>query len=514
MSTSNNQPEVVVASIDDVEVAEGFNPRAEVAEDERFEELVASVKQNGLVTAPTVYRDNGRFVLVAGERRYRAAKKAGLKQLPLHVREKDDALAAAIAENLHREDLNPIEVARSLVDLQRVEKLKTHAEIAQRIGKSSSYVSEHLRLLALPEEAQRAIGEGTLPIGAEKVLRPIAKVSPAVAGGMVAVASKDGEGPETLVESPATVLSWLHDGIEAGEVNDPPTLIEISGYGQPIEELVGDAEKREALVQRASVAMSTLRGEPVQVSTVQLGDTEVDAARAAGCLIEVGSDWYTARYATDAELVADLVERAIEQTEREARKVERERAKAAGKKGDGSAPEPVDAGEALREQRRKEREERKRRQQQARTYNLKVGDRLRDRRGAKSRKAHALTRVKALALLVIADNRELAGCGLRLTASELQEVKVTQVKSTGEDREKVTYPEPHEVLERLVKKVEDASSVNEVLELMADALISGVLADNEELAQSRRVHWHPRVEVAGLLGAEIKEVSPRGRKRS
>ncbi len=514
MSKSNAEPEVVVASIDEVEVAEGFNPRAEVAEDERFEELVASVKQNGLVTAPTVYRDDGRFVLVAGERRYRAAKKAGLKQLPLHVREKDDALAAAIAENLHREELNPIEVARSLADLREVEKLKTHAEIAKRIGKSSSYVSEHLRLLALPEGARRAIGEGRLPIGAEKVLRPIAKVSAQVAEAMVAVARKDGEGPETLVESPATVLSWLRETIDAGELDEPPTLIEISGYGQSIERLVADEEKRAALIRRASVAVSTLRGEPVEVSTVHLGDAEVDAARAAGCLIEVGTDWYTARYATDAELVADLVERAIEETEREARKAEKERARAEGEKPEGAEAAAVDPAEALKEQRRKEREERKRRQERARTHNLKLGDRLRDRRGAKSRKAHALARVKALAQLVVADNRELAGRGLRLTAAELQEVKVTQVKSTGEDRERVTYPESHEVTERLAKKIEDAKSVNEVLELMADALISGVLADNEELAQSRRVHWHPRVDVAAILAKEIKEVSPRGRRRS
>src|SRR5215217_1932420 len=91
---------------------EGFNPRSEFA-DEQMAELVESVKQHGIITPLTLAPEaDGRFTIIAGERRYRAAKQAKLKEVPAQVRD-GDALTLAVAENVIRADLNPVEEARA-----------------------------------------------------------------------------------------------------------------------------------------------------------------------------------------------------------------------------------------------------------------------------------------------------------------------------------------------------------------------------------------------------------------
>jgi ParB family chromosome partitioning protein len=92
---------------------EGFNPRAEFA-DEQGAELVASVKRHGIITPLTLAPDGEGFAIIAGERRYRAAKAARLTEVPAQVRDADgEALALAVAENVVRADLNPVEEVRA-----------------------------------------------------------------------------------------------------------------------------------------------------------------------------------------------------------------------------------------------------------------------------------------------------------------------------------------------------------------------------------------------------------------
>ena len=97
-----------------IKPSEGFNPRSDFDE-EQLAELVASVKRHGIITPLTLTPDgDGGFTIVAGERRYRAAKAAKLREVPAQVREADgDALSLAIAENVIRADLNPLEEARA-----------------------------------------------------------------------------------------------------------------------------------------------------------------------------------------------------------------------------------------------------------------------------------------------------------------------------------------------------------------------------------------------------------------
>jgi ParB family chromosome partitioning protein len=137
-----------------------------------LDELAASIREKGLLQPVIVRRtDKDRFELIAGERRFRAAQRAGLGRIPVIVRDADDgeALELALIENLQREDLNPIEEARGLQRLNSEFKLG-HEAIAVRIGKSRSTVTNSLRLLQLPPEVQMQIESGSLSAGHARAL--------------------------------------------------------------------------------------------------------------------------------------------------------------------------------------------------------------------------------------------------------------------------------------------------------------------------------------------------------
>ncbi len=137
-----------------------------------LEELAASIAQRGVIQ-PIVVRpmDNGRYQLVAGERRWRAAQKAQLHEIPALVRElsERDVMALALIENLQREDLNPIEEARAYNRLAESEGL-TQAEIARMVDKSRSHVANLQRLLALPEGVIAQVERGELSMGHARAL--------------------------------------------------------------------------------------------------------------------------------------------------------------------------------------------------------------------------------------------------------------------------------------------------------------------------------------------------------
>lgn len=137
-----------------------------------LEELAVSITSNGIIQ-PLVVRpvDGGKYELIAGERRWRAAQIAGLDTVLVIVREATDAVALemALVENLQREDLNPIEEALGyslLIDAFQM----TQESTAQRVGKSRAAVANSLRLLKLPEEVQAQMRQGQLGVGHAKVI--------------------------------------------------------------------------------------------------------------------------------------------------------------------------------------------------------------------------------------------------------------------------------------------------------------------------------------------------------
>jgi ParB family transcriptional regulator, chromosome partitioning protein len=141
-----------------------------------LEELAESIRASGVVQ-PVVLRPaaNGRYQLVAGERRWHASKRAGKTTIPAVVRQisNEQAMEITIIENLQREDLNPVEQARAFERLSR-EFGMTQEQIASRTGKDRASIANFIRLLKLPEEVQNALEAGALSFGHGKVLLALA----------------------------------------------------------------------------------------------------------------------------------------------------------------------------------------------------------------------------------------------------------------------------------------------------------------------------------------------------
>ncbi len=158
--------EVAVSEID----PNPFQPRREFSQ-ESLEELAASVKEHGVLQPLIVRRVGGRFQLVAGERRLRAAQMAGLARVPVVVRAMDDrqVMIVSLVENLQREDLRPLEEAEAFRRLIEEFGL-TQEQAAEQVGKSRSEVANTLRLLKLEPEAKKLLDEGKITAGHARAL--------------------------------------------------------------------------------------------------------------------------------------------------------------------------------------------------------------------------------------------------------------------------------------------------------------------------------------------------------
>ncbi len=140
-------------------------------EDAKLEELAASIRQHGVVEPILVRREAGRYRILAGERRWRAAQRAGLKEVPAVLREASEreAFELALVENLQREDLNAIEEAEAYEVLLEDHGL-TQEKIAERVGRERSTVANALRLLRLPIEVRDEVRGGRLDMGHARAL--------------------------------------------------------------------------------------------------------------------------------------------------------------------------------------------------------------------------------------------------------------------------------------------------------------------------------------------------------
>lgn len=136
-----------------------------------LDELAQSIKENGIIVPLTVIKENGRYILIAGERRYRAAKSLGLKEVPAYIKvaTKREVMEMALVENIQREDLNAIEIALSLKGLMEGCNL-TQEQMSERIGKNRSTITNYLRLLKLPAEIQLALRNNQITMGHARCL--------------------------------------------------------------------------------------------------------------------------------------------------------------------------------------------------------------------------------------------------------------------------------------------------------------------------------------------------------
>src|SRR6266508_36665 len=142
-----------------------------IFDEAKLDELARSIGSNGIVQPVLLRRKGDRFELIAGERRWRAAQRAGLTKLPALLRDVSDenVLEIALIENIQREDLNPIEEARAYKKLMDTLGL-TQEVVAGRVGRDRSYVTNYLRLLRLPEDLQELLQSGRLSTGHARTL--------------------------------------------------------------------------------------------------------------------------------------------------------------------------------------------------------------------------------------------------------------------------------------------------------------------------------------------------------
>ena len=148
--------EVVQLYLDDI-IPNRFQPR-EVFDERALKELAVSIREHGVIQPIIVRKVNGKYEIIAGERRYKASALAGLTKIPAIVRDLDDKESSKVAllENLQRKNLNPIEEARTYQKILEIDQM-TQEQLAKTMGKSQSAVANKIRLLSLPEEIQDSL---------------------------------------------------------------------------------------------------------------------------------------------------------------------------------------------------------------------------------------------------------------------------------------------------------------------------------------------------------------------
>ena len=166
----NQVAEIAVSEI----IPNPTQPRTQF-DDEALQELASSISQLGIIQPITVKKgDGGKYIIISGERRWRASQMVGLETLPAYIREVDDENlhAMALVENIQRQDLNAIEIA---LGMQRLidECGLTQEAMAEKVGKKRSTVSNYMRLLNLPVEVQLALKEGLITMGHAKAIAGI-----------------------------------------------------------------------------------------------------------------------------------------------------------------------------------------------------------------------------------------------------------------------------------------------------------------------------------------------------
>ena len=163
-----------VVELNITEIEPMLNQPRKIFDKEKLEELTNSIKENGVIQPILVVKDENGYTIVAGERRWRAAKKAGLKEIPAIIKDYTDTKKKQVAliENIQREDLNIIEIARALKELMEIDGY-SQSEVAKVTGKSVPAVSNIMRLLKLPDKILDYILQGKLVEGQARALLAI-----------------------------------------------------------------------------------------------------------------------------------------------------------------------------------------------------------------------------------------------------------------------------------------------------------------------------------------------------
>ena len=210
-----------------------------------LEGLADSIRSHGIVQPLLVRRQGERYELIAGERRWRAAKLAGLTKVPVIVRDvpDKDLLEIALIENIQRENLNPIEEAQAYKRLIETVGL-TQEDLATRVGRDRSYITNYLRLLKLPEDLQKLVIEGRLSTGHARTILGLShvdqqrKLARQVIDGGLSVRATEHLVRKAIEGTPAKTASTVDPNIRAAEtklrraLGTQVRIVQLRGDGQ------------------------------------------------------------------------------------------------------------------------------------------------------------------------------------------------------------------------------------------------------------------------------------------
>lgn len=170
-----NSPKLIEVSIESIEVDPTQPRQVDSFKQETLESLAQSIQQVGLLSPPIVKEVSlGQYQIIAGERRYRASQIAGLKKIPVLLQNKTslESALSALTENLQREDLNPIDYASALQRLMQQFGL-SQQKLAEQLGLNRASLSNHIRILSLPQDIQKALKKELISLGHAKALLAI-----------------------------------------------------------------------------------------------------------------------------------------------------------------------------------------------------------------------------------------------------------------------------------------------------------------------------------------------------
>lgn len=511
MSTTTKAPAVSTIALADLIVKDGFNPRGEIDKDS-VKDLISSIKQDGLLQPVLARREGDTVTLIAGHRRVYAAGKAGLKEVPVLIRDnitEEEAAALAFDENEQRESMVPM--ARGIALKNQFKKLGSYKKVGARRSMNAQQVSALIKMTELPDSVQEiAMKHREFGPDLAKTLVVVAsKPGGEAVAVMLANEAMESDETERLVRTKTDrvldkLVNW-RDEQETDEArNTVPFATGIHGLNPT--DVFDDAEKAEDLKNRAIAAKKVLQwscrtisvygleswenGEP-RVS-VTLDDASVDRLKASGVLFAIsytrGEDWSDDHhYVFDVEAIRTEVEQTIESAEKEAKaelkRQEKEAKKAQEKKAED--PAAIDEDGEVKSDRQMQKEA----AEKARSHNEAIGQALLARGNKKVTKKTTLEMTRLMALVFVRQAEGFAALGMRLCFASWKEVEVKELKS-GEKREKVHYLDPSEAKDRLIKSIEAAKSVEAIHLILSDAIVAATFSNEDELPMSKRVNQY------------------------
>ena len=518
-------PTLSMVPLAKIKPSDGDNPRSEFG-DEQMAELVASIKRHGIITPLTLAPDGeDGFTIIAGERRFRAAKAAKLRQVPAQVREADgEALTLAVTENVIRADLSLTEEARAYRRL--VDEHGSAATVARLVGKSERLIVERLDLLRLPDDAQALLGARRVPLACVPALVRIAEGEPLLAD---LTAAWLGERPHDAALFPVDPGEFVDDVLRADWTSDDgeplhPVAYSVSefGSGPTLPRSVHDEQAVDAVLaklgEHAARVAEALEALP-QIEHASeydwaarqaegtrwrecfsLDDQDADAARAFGCLLELGGrNGRSHAYVTDPEWLADrLVQKIATHTT-----VTRERRSRATDDRASAARENDPEKEARRQERQRQYEARV----SARARNLDLGAALATWQPKLDAEA-----VKLLGSIVLHQYGKAAAWAYRLCTEQPtttnKQGKVTVCYPRGAEAERQQHEEAAKALTR-ARTPEDALAV--VLRL----LVAQRLADTDGLPNADRqgIYEPQELTASRTLDKLARRIAPPSIKR-